>query len=89
MHGFLGVGVSQTLHQFAHRDLNAQFFPQLPDQAFLKRLIRLAFAPGELPQATEMRLGVALRNQELAATKDQTGSDIEDGCRRGVNASMS
>jgi len=49
MDSFLRVGMRETLEQFAHRNLNAQFFTQLAGQALLESLALLALAAGKFP----------------------------------------
>ena len=53
------------------------------DQARLERLVWLAFAAGELPQPAQVRIGVALGDEQFAVTEDQSGGDIYDLHGRG------
>ena len=64
--------------KFADRYFNPEFFMQFADQALLKRLPSLTFAPGKLPQPAQVALSVSLGNEELAFSKDQTGGDVDE-----------
>ena len=48
------------------------------DQARFKGLVRLAFAAGELPQPAQVRVGMALGDEQFALAEDQGGGDIDD-----------
>ena len=49
-----------------------------------KGLVRLAFAARELPQPAQVRIGVALGDEQLAVAEDQGGGDINDGMAWGL-----
>jgi hypothetical protein len=77
--GFLGIGVCDRLNQFAHRNFNPQFFPQLALEAIGEILAGVALAAREFPQAAEMGFWITLRDEKLALVKDQTSSDFDNG----------
>jgi hypothetical protein len=79
VNGLLRVGVGQTLHQLAHGHLDAQLLAQFTRQAGFKGLVRLAFAAGKLPQPAQMRIGVALRDEQFASRKTRAAATSRIG----------
>ncbi len=75
---FFGIGVSDFLEQFPYGNLHAQFLVDFADETLLETFASLAFAPGEFPKAAEVRLRVALRDEQLAGTKNQRGGNFND-----------
>ena len=71
--------MGQALDQLAHGHLDAQLLAQFARQAGFKGLVRLAFAAGELPQPAQVRVGMALGDEQFAVAEDQGGGDIDDG----------
>jgi hypothetical protein len=47
----------------------------------LEGFVRFALAAGKFPQATEMRLGVTLGDEQFAVAKNQGGGDVRDGLK--------
>ena len=80
-HRPLGVSVRDGLKQCSDNDFDAEFFPQFTDKALLEGFARFAFATGKFPQAAQMRIGVALRDEQLAGTEDQARADLNRGTR--------
>ncbi len=80
--GLFSIIVDDALHELAHLNFDPQFFMQLPRQALLEGLIRLAFAAGEFPQTTEMALSRALSDEEFSMAKNQPRRDLDDLCPR-------
>ena len=78
MDGFFGVVMADFLEQFTHGDLHAEFFADFADEALLKGLARLALAAGEFPQAAEVRIRMALGDQEFSVAKDERGAYFND-----------
>ena len=79
--GFFRIVVENFLEQFADGNLHAQLLADLADEAFLKRFARLALAAGEFPQSAQVRLGMALGDEELAVAEDERGADFNDMMR--------
>ena len=61
----------------AKRNLNAQFLAKFPNEAIFKGFARLAFASGELPQASQVTTFEALSDEDLLLVKNQAGSDVD------------
>ena len=76
--GFLWVVVADFLEEFADGNFHAEFLADFADEALLEGLARLAFAAGKFPQPAEMRLRVALRDEQFAAVEDERGADCDD-----------
>lgn len=76
--GFLRVIVRDGLDEFADLDLNVQFLAELPPQALLEGLIRLALAAREFPEPGKMSARRTLRDQEFSASKDESGGHFND-----------
>ena len=78
VNGLFGVFVRKALHQLANGNLDTELLPQLADQALFKGFLRLALAARKLPEATQVRFGVALGDEQLAISEDQGGGDVDD-----------
>lgn len=76
--GFLRVIMRDALEQFSYPNTNAEFFHQLARETLLEGFARLAFAPGEFPKPAQVRVSVALCDEEFARAENQTGGDIND-----------
>ena len=61
----------------AKRNLNAQFLAKFPKEAIFKGFARLAFASGELPQASQVTTFKALSDEDLLLVENQAGSDVD------------
>ena len=61
----------------AKRNLNAQFLAKFPNEAIFKGFARLAFASGELPQASQVTTLKALSDEDLLLVENQAGSDVD------------
>ena len=59
-------------------NFDSQFFAQFPGQAGFKGFVGLALATGEFPQSAQVRIGVALGDQQLAVSENQAGGDVDD-----------
>ena len=81
MHGLLWVGMGDFFKKLLHGDFDAQLFAQLANQALLKALSRLALAAGEFPKTAQMRMGLPLRDEELARTEKKTGANLDTRAR--------
>ena len=66
----------EALNQFTDLHFNSEFLPQLPHDAFFKRLIRLTFAARKFPQPAQVRALVPLRDEEFAVAEDEAGADF-------------
>gem|GEM_PF-2269691 len=77
MNSFSGVVVGDLVKRLAKRNLDAQFLAKLPNKAILKRLARLAFAAGKLPQASQVTSFEALGDKKFLLMKNQSGSDVD------------
>lgn len=69
--------MSDGIEKSPDRDFHPQFLPQLADETFLKSFSRLTFAAGEFPQTAQVRIGVALGDEELAGPEDEAGADFD------------
>jgi hypothetical protein len=76
MHGLLGVGVGEFCHQRADRNFYAEFFTEFANEALIGSLAGFAFAAGEFPQTTEVRVGVALGDEQFAVVKQERGGNF-------------
>ena len=77
--GFSRIVVRNFLEQFAHGNFHAKLLADFANKTLLEAFARLAFAAGEFPQPAEMRVGVPLRDEELARAEDERGADFNDG----------
>ena len=77
MNCFSGVVVGDFFERPAKRNLNAQFLAKFPNEAIFKSFARLAFASGELPQASQVTTFEALSDEDLLLVENQAGSDID------------
>ena len=66
----------EFLDEFADADFHAEFLAQFPGEALLGGFARLAFAAGKFPQPAEVRVRVALGDEEFAGTEDEAGADL-------------
>ena len=76
-HAEVAVGVVHGGEERANLDAKARFLQDFPPNRLLKRLARLALAPGELPEAAEHGGHRPLGDQELASAPDQADGDVE------------
>ena len=74
--GFFRVVVGDFLKQFTNGNFHTEFLTDFADKALLKSFARLALAAGKFPQPTEVRLRVALRDEQLARAEDKRGADL-------------
>ena len=70
--------VSYFLNEFSHLDVDSKFFGEFAPQTLLKSLRRLTFAARKFPQATHMRLFVALGDEQFSGPEDQAGGNLHD-----------
>ena len=77
MNCFSGVVVGNFFKCPAKRNLNAQFLAKFPNEAIFKGFARLAFASGELPQASQVTTFEALSDENLLLVENQAGSDVD------------
>ena len=77
MDGFFRIVVANFLEQFADGNFHAQLLADFADEALLKGFARLAFAAGKFPQSAEMRIGMALRDEQFAVAEDERGADFD------------
>ena len=75
--GLFRVGVGDLFKQFADGDLDAQFLAQFADQALLEGFVRLAFAAGKFPKPAQMRIRVALGDEQFAVAENQRGGNVD------------
>ena len=66
-HGLVGVVMGYSLQREGARYFQADLFPELPAQGVFHCLPGLQFAAGELPQVALVAVGMAQRDQHLAA----------------------
>ena len=77
MNCFPGVVVGDFRERPAKRNLNAQFLAKFPNEAIFKGFARLAFASGELPQASQVTTLKALSDEDLLLVENQASSDVD------------
>jgi len=73
----LWVSVSEFIEDLADLHRHAKLFLKLTHETSLERFARFAFAAGKFPKPAEMRVGVALRDEEFAGTEHQAGTDFD------------
>ena len=66
----------QTIRRL--RNFQAKFFADFPDKTLLEGFIRLAFAAGKFPKSAEVRIRVALGDEQFAVAEDERGADFND-----------
>ena len=66
------------LAEFVNGDFDSQLLAQLAAQTLFKRLAFMPFAAGKFPQAAEVRVGVALCDEEFAGAEDQSRRDFDE-----------
>jgi hypothetical protein len=74
-----GIGMGQALQTMAHLDFDAQFFSQFTGQALGEGFLRAALSAGEFPQPAQVRVRVALSNEESALAEEQAGGHLDGG----------
>ena len=58
-------------NRFLHLHIDSKFLPEFAGEALLECLSRFAFPTRKFPQSSEMRFGIALRDQDFSASKNQ------------------
>ena len=74
--GFFRIVVADFLEQFADGNFHAQFLADFADEALLESLAGFALAAWKFPKPAEMRLRVALRDEQFAFAEDERGADL-------------
>lgn len=74
----LGIRVRDGLKQFAHDDFNAEFLAEFTQERLLEGFAGLEFTAGEFPQAAEMRVGMALGDEQLTGAEHEARADFDD-----------
>src|SRR6185436_8132700 len=69
-HRFFRIRVGQALEQLPDFNLDAELLAQFANQALLQSFTRLKFAARKFPKTAQMRLGMPLRDQQLALAKN-------------------
>ena len=75
--GFLRVSVRDFFKQFADGNVHAEFLADFADEALLESFAGLAFAAGKFPKSAEVRLRVALGDEQSAVMEDERGADFD------------
>ena len=79
VNGLFRIFVSHHFHPPADVHLDAQFFAQFAHEAGLERFSRLTFATRKFPQAAQMDVIEAARDEQLPIAEHQSGSNIDHG----------
>ena len=80
--GFFRVLVSEALDQFANDDFDPQLFPQFARQTLFEGFVRFTFAAGKFPKSAKVDVHMTLGDEQLAAAKNQAGSNVDGGHER-------
>jgi hypothetical protein len=80
MDGLLGIGVRDGFDEFKHLNLATKFLAQFAAEALLEGFARFTFATRKFPEPAEVRIRVALGDEQFAVSEDQAGSHF-DGIR--------
>lgn len=72
------IGVRYGFEQCADFDLDAEFFVQFAGETLLEGFAGFTFSARKFPQATEMRVDVALGDEQFTGTEDKAGADFDD-----------
>ena len=80
-HRAFGISVRDGIEQLADNDIHTEFFAKFAGETLLKGFSCLAFASGKFPQPAEMRIRMALCDEEFAGAEDEAGADFNDSRR--------
>ena len=79
VNGFFGVMMNETFDRSEDVDLDIQFFEQLAMEALFKCFMRLPFSAWKFPEPAQVRLWVALSDEQLTVAEHHACRDVNNG----------